>query len=119
MHVQALTFIERAVGDGVPTGGALRNLASHYYLRGKYEQVESLCQRALSIYERLLDPENVRTASVLHLLAQLYEAQGRYQEAQSFYQRAIAMKKRVFGPEHPDTKAVLKDYAAFTEKRRS
>ena len=118
MHVQALTIIERAVGDGVPTGGALRNLASHYYLRGKYEQVESLCQRALSIYERLLDPENVRTASVLHLLAQLYEAQGRYQEAQSFYQRAIAMKKRVFGPEHPDTKAVLKDYAAFTEKRR-
>ena len=64
----------------------LNNLAALYYVQGKYQEAESLYQRALEIRERILGPEHPDTACSLNNLAALYDVQDKYQEAEPLYQ---------------------------------
>jgi tetratricopeptide (TPR) repeat protein len=84
-----------------------------YYLTesAQYMQAEPLLQRALSIRERVLDPDHPNTAAILNALAALYKNQGKYEQAEPLYQRALAIRERVLGSDHPDTAQSLNNLA--------
>ncbi|MCA1838424.1 MAG: tetratricopeptide repeat protein [Actinobacteria bacterium] len=52
-------------------------------------------ERALAIYEKVLDPDHPDTATVLGRLAKLYYYQKRYAEAEPLYERALATFERL------------------------
>ncbi|MFL5587992.1 MAG: tetratricopeptide repeat protein [Ktedonobacteraceae bacterium] len=94
----------------------LNNLAVLYLNKGKYEEAESLFQRALVIREKGLGPEHPDTASTLNNLAVLYHDQGKDEEAESLHQRALIIREKVFGPDHPNTTRVREDYSELLKK---
>jgi tetratricopeptide (TPR) repeat protein len=90
---------------------ALNNLAISYLRQGKYELVEPLSQRALTIYEQCLGSEHPETAKSLNNLANLYLMQGKYDQAKALYQRALAIREKRLGPTHPETQNTRKNYS--------
>ena len=77
--------------------------------RGDYAAARPLCERALAIRERALDPEHPDIAFSLYNLAELLATQGDYAAARPLYERALAIYKKVLGPEHPNTVAALSE----------
>ena len=51
---------------------SLNNLAQLYETQGRYDEAESLYQRALATRERVLGPDHPRVALSLNNLARLY-----------------------------------------------
>ena len=74
-----------------------------YEDQGKYEQAESLYQRALAIREQQSGPKHPDTANSLENLAELYQAQGRYGEAEPLLRRPAKLSLSYLGMEHSQT----------------
>lgn len=60
----------------------LRKAADYLYERARYEQAESLYQRALHIWEQALGAEHHNVATTLDGLANIYKFQGKYEQAE-------------------------------------
>jgi tetratricopeptide (TPR) repeat protein len=90
----------------------LFNRAGNYlWNRGRFDQARPLVQRALTIFEKTLGPEDPNTASALDNLGELYRDQGQYKQADPLFQRALSIREKVLGPEHPDTCESLNNLA--------
>src|SRR5438132_1610024 len=70
---------------------SFHNLIGRYRLRGKYAEMEPLCQLALEIQEQTLGPEHFEVALTLNDLAEAYHLQGKYAKAELLYQRALVI----------------------------
>ncbi len=75
-----------------------------FYLEGhaRYQEAETLYQRAISIREQLLGPEHPDVATWLTRLGYLYTDQGKHVDAEPLFQRALRIWEEQSGPEHPD-----------------
>ena len=85
----------------------LNNQAEAYRSQGQYGTAEPLYLRALSIWERVLEPEHLEVAASRNNLAGLYAAQGQYGKAEPLYLRALTVREKTLGPDHPDIAADL------------
>ena len=84
-----------------------------------------LYERALTIFERTLDPQNLGTANCLNGLARLLHHQGDLVGAQSFCERALGIHEKLLGPSHRVTAQslsiladLLRDRGDFSGSRR-
>ena len=86
-------------------------MAVLYEKRGRYDEAESLFQRALAVFESKFGPDQSITATGLNGLAALYDSIGRYDEAEPLYLRALAIREAKLGLNHPDTANILTNLA--------
>ena len=93
---------------------ALENLSFIFAAQARFEEAESLCERALEIRElrgaaatRRPAPATTwprpQAAKSLDTLAHLHFSQGRYLTAGLFYERALTIRQCVLGADHPET----------------
>jgi tetratricopeptide (TPR) repeat protein len=90
---------------------SFHNLIGRYRVRGKYADMEPLCQLALEIQEHTLGPEHFEVALTLNDLAEAYHLQGKYAKAELLYQRALVILKNTLGHEHPRVSTTLGNLA--------
>jgi tetratricopeptide (TPR) repeat protein len=82
----------------------------------RYDEAESLCQRALQLQESTLGSEHPAAFRTLSHLATTDCSAGRFQEAEPLYLRAIEVGEQCLGAAHPDVVATLSNYAALLRK---
>jgi tetratricopeptide (TPR) repeat protein len=70
--------------------------------RAQYTDAEQLFQEALTIYEQVVEAENVSIVRVLNDLANLSVTMGKYPEAEQYYLRSMAIIEHSRGVEHAD-----------------
>jgi len=98
-------------------GHLLYETALYLQDRARYQEAESLYQRALSIREQRLGPEHPDVALTLNGLARLYYDQSRYTEAVPLYQRARVIQEQQMGPEHPEVARTLNGLAIVYQEQ--
>ena len=76
-----------------------------YYSRPA--EAQEMYERALRIYEHILDPEHPEIAATLDTLATTVASQRRYEQALDLFTRALHIREHTLGPEHPDTAATI------------
>jgi tetratricopeptide (TPR) repeat protein/DNA-binding XRE family transcriptional regulator len=78
----------------IPEAAELLKYAGKYlHDLAQYALAESFFQRALSIYEQLLEPGHVDILQGLNHLATVYRTRGKYEEAEQLLQRALALEQ--------------------------
>jgi tetratricopeptide (TPR) repeat protein len=75
---------------------ATNNLASTYFLAGKYREAEPLFTRAISLWATDAAPSS-DLAKAFHNLGAVYRAQGRNADAVRFYLRALSLRESLTG----------------------
>jgi tetratricopeptide (TPR) repeat protein len=107
-HAQmSASYIEEYKLD-FPEAARLLNQAANYLsTHGQYAQAEPLLQQALSIRQRLLEPNHLDTASTLNDLGALYLTEGKYQQSEPLLQQSLEIRERELGVKHPDTATSL------------
>ena len=91
----------------------LNDLGLLYRAQNRDADAEPLMQRALAIYQKALQPDQIAIGVMLNNLAELYRVRGRYLEAEPFYSRAVSIFERALGPDHPDVGTTLNNLAAL------
>jgi len=84
---------------------AFLNNEAGFYLRtfGSYAAARPYLERALTIWEKALGPDDPTTASSLNNLGGLLQAMGDLAAARPLYERALAITEKALGPDHPST----------------
>jgi tetratricopeptide (TPR) repeat protein len=82
---------------------SVSNLATILQSQGKYEEAESMNQRALEGFEKALGKEHPDTLASVSNLATILRTQEKYEEAESMNQRALEGFEKALEKEHPDT----------------
>ena len=101
--------------DNLP--GCLLAVSGFYHDWGKYDQAESLCQRALAMQEKAAE-SNTNTEAQMNLaitfygLAENYRSWGRLDQAEPFYRRSVDMVEKNLGPDSSDLARPLAGLAA-------
>ena len=75
-------------------GLAFNGLAQVYIERGKYSKAQSLCLKALNLFERLFGEDHPRVAEVLETLVQLHRKTGNATEVARLQQRMKEIRER-------------------------
>ncbi len=111
-HVQMCVALIEQYGFAFAEAARLLDHAGWYlWERGIFEQAEQLLQRALTMREQTLGPEDPDTAATLNHLANVARELGHFEQAEQFYQRALAIQERALGPEHPNLATTLYEIA--------
>jgi tetratricopeptide (TPR) repeat protein len=102
------TALQYAPDDAgiLSTAGIIASRAGHY------REAEQLLQRALTIRERTLGPNDRAVGESLSDLASLYRVEGRFAEAEPLLSRALTIRETTFGRDHPDVGESLNDLGA-------
>jgi tetratricopeptide (TPR) repeat protein len=95
----------------------LDNAGSYLLVRGRYNEIESLYRRALSINEKALGSEHLVIAGNLNNLAMLYFSQGQYAKVEPLHQRALAIREKELGPAHLEVAKSLNHLAILYAKQ--
>jgi tetratricopeptide (TPR) repeat protein len=98
-------------------GHLLYETALYLQDRARYQEAESLYQRALSIREQWLGPDHLDVAVTLNGLARLYYDQSKYAEAVPLYQRARVIQEQQLGSEHPEVARTLIGLAILSQEQ--
>jgi tetratricopeptide (TPR) repeat protein len=113
-HAQACAILIDQWQLAFPEATRLVHHTGYYlYERGEYTDAEPFLQQALTIQERILDPQHPDIATTLHDLALLHRAQGKYAQAEPLYLHAIELQKQVLGPSHSSVVTSLNDLAGL------
>lgn len=88
---------------------ALNDLALVCEELGKFEEVEELHKRALTIKEKVLGRRSAGVATTLNNLAGLYFTQGKREEALQLNEEVLAIREEVLDPDDPDIADSLND----------
>jgi tetratricopeptide (TPR) repeat protein len=83
-------------------GQLLQRAGVYLSERGRYVDAEPLFERARTIREKALGPDDPDVAWSLYNLGVVYHAQGRYANAEPLFERARATWEKALGSEHPD-----------------
>jgi tetratricopeptide (TPR) repeat protein len=88
-------------------------------LLGKGELDEALAhqQRALTLFEDALGPDQPDIADLLLNMGNVLRQQGKLDEALSCLQRALAIREKALGPHHPDVAGPLTTLGAALDER--
>ncbi|HEX2567878.1 MAG TPA: tetratricopeptide repeat protein [Burkholderiales bacterium] len=101
----AAKIIESAVGDVRPgdasaTSDVFGQLASLYWMQGRYVEAESAIRRAIKALEALHGPDHPEVAGELSKLGRVLRMQGRYAEAETALWRATRLLEPAYGVDH-------------------
>lgn len=102
LFFQALAVYERTPRDPMRISNALKNIATTYSLRGKFEDAIIYFERVLEIETREFGVESLSMADTLSKLGAAYGRIGRFNEAISKCQNALDITRRFRGPWHLD-----------------
>lgn len=100
----AAKIIESAVGPGGAGGaaaaGALSQLATLYWMQGRYVEAEGAVRRGLALLEAPHGGGVADEARELAKLGTVLSAEGRYAEAEAVFLKAMRLLEPVFGVDH-------------------
>ncbi|MCP3931459.1 MAG: tetratricopeptide repeat protein, partial [Bacteroidetes bacterium] len=74
--------------------------------QGQYEKALEFFQKAIAIWEEVLDAKHPSLATSYNNIGLLYQDQGQYEPALEFYQKAIAICSESLGDQHPNTQTI-------------
>jgi len=116
---QTLDLAEKN-NDQVPT--CLLAVSGFYHDWGKYDQAESLCQRARAIQEQAAASNTTAEAQmslaiVWYGLAENYRSWGKFDQAESFYTRSVDLVGKVLGRDSSELARPLAGLAATQAAR--
>jgi CHAT domain-containing protein len=86
---------------------ALSWMAYIHQLEGRPAAAQPLLERALEIYEKVLEPGHPMIATTLNNLGFQYQSMGRYEEAERYYKRSLELHERVGWPSPAEIANVL------------
>lgn len=101
---RAVSLCEKRLGDRDELAAvSLNNLAKVYAATGRGGDAEKLYRRALSIYERLFAPDDLKVAPVLDSLGLLALTVGKDPaRAAAHFKRALEIRVKALGGEHEE-----------------
>jgi len=111
----------RGAADLVPSAealvrsGYLNRLGTAARRAGNFPLAVTALAEALSIRERMLDPEHQDVAVSLNNLALLMKDTNRLSEAGPLYRRALAIDEKSYGPDHPAVAIDLNNLASLLQ----
>ena len=120
-YAQAEPFYQQALAlagkNGGDLPGALLATAGFYHDWGKYDQAESLCQRALAMQEKAAVSDTNAEAQInlavsLYGLAENYRSWGKLDQAEPLYGRSVAIVEKTLGQDSSDLAQPLAGLAA-------
>jgi tetratricopeptide (TPR) repeat protein len=120
-YAQAEPFYQQALDlagkndDNLP--GCLLVVSGFYHDWGKYDQAESLCQRALAIQEKAAESNTntepqMNLAITLYGLAENYRSWGKLDQAEPLYGRSVEIVEKTLGQDSSDLARPLAGLAA-------
>lgn len=77
----------------------------------KVSQARPLAERALSIREKILEPNNPDVASAINMIAKIAYIQEDYAKAETLFEQAIAIREKSLAPDDPDLSESLRGLA--------
>jgi tetratricopeptide (TPR) repeat protein len=95
----------------------LDDVASIYWLQGKYALAQPLAQRTVDIHRRLSGEEHTDTLTAINNLAVLYTFQGKFQNSEQLLVKALEVRRRTSGPGHLETVAVMTNLAQVYDRQ--
>ena len=113
-YKKALSYIERSLAIYRRTGSeskelvkVLNTLGMNQAAQEKYVEAQETYEKALSIAEKILAPDDEMRATILNNRGQLYSDQGQYKEAAADYERALEILEKDQGKAYWDPKVAL------------
>jgi CHAT domain-containing protein/Tfp pilus assembly protein PilF len=103
-HTSAIANGESTVGGqrgAIAEAQRLGQEATRLYEQGQYDAAIPLIQRALSIVETTLGPDDPNVATLINNLGAMYREKGDYAKAEPLYLRALSMYEKTGGPNNP------------------
>jgi tetratricopeptide (TPR) repeat protein len=111
MAKRALSIREQVLGKEHPeVANSLDCLSLLYKAVGHYKEALPLCERALSIREKL-DKEGLEVATSMNNLAMLYKTLGRYDQARPLLEHVYQIKKEKLHPDNPSLATSMNNLA--------
>jgi tetratricopeptide (TPR) repeat protein len=86
---------------------SFNNLGSLHKAQRLFEEAKPYYEKALDIWENILQEESANLAATLNNLAGLYEAQGEYDTAKPMYEKALDIWNEVVEDDHPNISATI------------
>jgi CHAT domain-containing protein/Tfp pilus assembly protein PilF len=83
------------------------------YRAGKYDEAQPLSERALTIREKAVGPDNLDLADILDQLAIVLSIKADYAKAEPLFLRALKIRETEHGANHPDVALSLNNLALF------
>jgi tetratricopeptide (TPR) repeat protein len=120
-YAQAEPFYQQTLDLAGKTGGDLPGgllaTAGFYHDWGKFDQAESLCQRALAMQEKAAASDTnteaqMNLAVALYGLAENYRSWGKLDQAEPLYRRSVDLVEKNLGPDSTDLARPLAGLAA-------
>ena len=96
----------------------MNNLASMYYLQGRYAEALPMSSRVLDARTRVLGEEHPQTLTAMHNVANNYSGLKKFAEAEPLFIKALAGRGRVLGAAHPLTTMTVSSLAEMYIKQR-
>ena len=87
------------------------SLGNLYMAQKKLDKAETMCQRALTGFEKLSGSDTEDTMMVINNLGIVYKEQGKLAEAEAMYKRALAWYTDTLGSDHVDTVGTVSNLA--------
>ena len=87
--ITALKMAERFGEQDPRLGVTLNDMATLYYLQGKYDQAELTFKHCLTLREKVEGPDSPDLAITLRNFSELYKAQRKYDLAKAALERAL------------------------------
>ena len=113
-QIQVSHTLIKAWGLEFPEASRLLDQAGEYLReRARFGEAESLCQRSLSIREKVFGFQHPDVATSFNHLARIFYSQGKYIEAEPLYLRAQEIQEKVLRADHPDVAMSLNDLAVL------
>ncbi len=124
-YVEGVNYAQAALKEAEGFGSqdprlatSLRNTGELYTRLAKYDEADSLLQRALSINEKAPGPEDRETARTVYALARLSEERENKDKAEPLYRRSLAIREKVLGKEDPEVAQSLSGLARVLSLKR-
>jgi CHAT domain-containing protein len=97
---EAVTIVERTLGDHPRLAMCLMDLSGLYMRRGDYANALTLLQRANDINERTISPDEYNFIAVVHDIGDVYIRMGEYDRARPFEEQTLAFLERTLGKDN-------------------
>jgi tetratricopeptide (TPR) repeat protein len=113
----AKNYYQQAVQLAPENPFYLNWLGTHLYTLGEYAQAEPLCQRSLTILEKILGKDHADVAASLNCLAEIYREQKKYEQAETLYKKSLTILENTTNKNHVLIAAVLNNLGSLYQSQ--
>ncbi|MBI4904166.1 MAG: tetratricopeptide repeat protein [Acidobacteria bacterium] len=104
--------------DTADAGRYYQEAAYLHFRRGNYSQAETLCRKALAVFEKVPGGQNPDVAATLNNLGMIRMTTNRPDEALPFFEQALAIWETTAGRDNPAVIVPLINIASFRVRER-